>query len=173
MAGESGTKTRTKTSHSSYITPEDVETDKWYAITLNPCNKFQFYKLKNTSRFSHFKASMVTLLKKHFTFPYRFYVEMSSKGRLHLHGRVKFDTLGQSLDLYNFFMRIEDLNLCTYMFSNLKESLSVDKKKQYKDWATYSKKQFKYWEKLGCNSCILYSVEYNIDSRYDITKYFD
>lgn len=162
-----------KSSHCSYVSPEDVERQQFYAFTLNPCDRFQFVKFKDTDRFSNFKYSMISIMQKFFTCDYRFWIEMSNKGRLHLHGKVKFTDNMQILHFYNFLHRCENLGLMTFMFSNIGEALSDQKKKIYKNWTTYCKKQMDFWSKIGCNSQIFKSVVYTVDSRYDITKYFE
>lgn len=162
---------KSKQAYCSYVAPEDIKLNTFYALTINPNDKFQFIKVKD--RFEHFKKAFAELFyKKLATSEYKMYVEESNVGRLHLHGIIRFISWDEAQDFYNFLMKIKDT--CTFMFSNEDEALSEEKKEKYKTWRIYMKKQLKYWKRLEQDSSIDGNRDnyYVADTKYDISTYF-
>lgn len=91
-----------KSAH-TMIAPELLVPCTDYAFTLNPCDKLQYDESNSLRRFSDFKSQMRVSLQNLLS-PYmrwKFYIEISKAGRLHLHGTVSFNDLESIL---MFFM---------------------------------------------------------------------
>jgi len=161
----------TKSAHASFVSPEHIKLNTYYALTLNPSDKFQF--IKTPDRFNHFRNCFDDLLYRLIdTSEYKMYVESSDTGRLHLHGIIRFTEWSEAQQFYTFLMKIKDL--CTFMFSNEDQALSDEKKEIYQTWRNYMKKQKSFWSHTGIETLINGSENKTITSntKYDISKYF-
>jgi len=67
------------------VSLEDLDDSGTYAITINPIDKFQF--MNKCNRLKSFYDAVLTNFC-YTRYKYCYYVELSSKGRLHLHGTV-------------------------------------------------------------------------------------
>lgn len=83
------------------IKPECVELNIPYAITVNPCDDHQYFKLDTSSRIESCKIFMIHCIDNMAATPIILYPEVSSKGRIHWHGLIKFKTYP---DVLKFFI---------------------------------------------------------------------
>ncbi len=111
---------------------------KWYSITLNPIDKYQYFNSPN--RFKRFKSFIYEQL---LTFPakYELFIEISephgmhtqgySGPRLHLHGKIQFNT---NKDRYMFLSNgyYKLLRFC---------SVDIDTIDDLRKWYKYCTKQ--------------------------------
>jgi len=75
----------------SIVKPEDMKINTPYAITINPNDNFQYIGLTTVQRLKTFRNTQEIFLERLFS-PnsiYKFNIEVSAKGRLHLHGVIK------------------------------------------------------------------------------------
>lgn len=105
---------------------EDLIKDQWYAITINPCDKYQHFKVLNRI------GTCLEDLNKVFMFykgiDYEMYPELSSKGRFHWHGKIKIK------DKVHFYTTI-----IPYLISKCTITLKEIGKEE--DWEDYCTKQ--------------------------------
>jgi len=73
------------------VKPEDMIKDHPYALTINPNDNFQYVGRNTIDRLNVFKRTMEIYLDKWLSSSaiYKMYVEVSAKGRLHMHGVVR------------------------------------------------------------------------------------
>lgn len=170
-----------KSGYQSYVAPEDIELKTRYALTLNFSDRFQYVKNK-VNRVDFFCACVMKMLNEHLDCVYKFYVEISNIGRLHIHGTVKFLTFRQQLKFYELLANFKDLNICTYKFGDINDELFADRHseaeddldgKTYKTWDEYCKKQQVFWNNCGQEWTVIVPRETKHGDRYnDISKHF-
>lgn len=139
----------------SYVEPHDVRLDHWYPLTLNP-SKHIFNSADFKNKFVIFKKKMKELLKNNFSkLDYNFYIEMSKKGRFHLHGQIMFYSFEDVTSFFSFLH--ENDKLFQYKFGDM---LAVDTSTQYKSWLDYCQKQCKFWRDQNKDSqlCSIHPV---------------
>lgn len=137
----------------SFVEPHDIELKNWYALTINPSQHiFKSSDYKNP--FKIFKKKIKDFLKNNlFKYNYVFYIELSKKGRFHIHGRIQFLDLATIPDFYAFLDKYD--KLIQYKFGDIQELHQEDPENQkYKCWDDYIKKQFRFWKKIGYDSLI-------------------
>lgn len=125
-------KTFSKSKHVT-IPYEDFNVGEWYAITINPCDKYQHWEAGNRV------GRLLTEIKSDIIFfnimQYELWMEISSKGRLHFHGYVKAEKENEK----NFFFisglpRL--LRKCTVVLKELDENEM--------EWNRYCRKQWQF-----------------------------
>lgn len=88
MDSEKATKKTFIKKRNEIIDFEAVNTETDYAITINPCDKHQFFK--DNHRIGTFMEDIHRILyNSSKVYKYRLYLEVSPKGRLHWHGYIK------------------------------------------------------------------------------------
>lgn len=72
----------------SFIKPEEALEGETYSLTINPSDDYQCLKANALNRFRVFKANMEIMLSKIYNYTRKcvMYIEISSQGRLHMHG---------------------------------------------------------------------------------------
>lgn len=136
-----------KNAHSSFIAPEDIKTDVWYALTLNPNSTMQFTKAKGGLRNTLFYTNFLQWYKKWFgKYKYVMCMEKSKTGRLHWHGKIKFTIFDDIDRFYDLLHRLEALSLMTFKFGDISEEKFSDK---FETWEQYYTKQNAYFDALN------------------------
>lgn len=69
---------------------EDFDYTKWYALTINPSDKFQYFANPHRISLCIKDIKETILFYKYILF--ELYMEISPKGRIHWHGRIGFDS---------------------------------------------------------------------------------
>lgn len=111
------------------LSPEDIVPNKYYTLTINPCDDFQYFK--NNNRLENFtlyiKQQMRQLVN---VCDIDLYIEVSRAGRLHGHGTVQFKTNQSIADFYlNHVHRILRAN-----------QIEIDTLSDVEDWSEYCQK---------------------------------
>jgi len=107
---------------------EDLKVNEWYAITINPCDKYQHFRDPN--RIGKFLNTLEDLLFHTGVYKYKLWVELSPKGRLHLHGKIKI------INKVNFYTNV--VNYLTTRATVVIKTLEYEQ-----EWFIYCNKQ---WE---------------------------
>lgn len=82
----------------------EVKTAKpntWYSFSIAPNDANQFFEQNTTQRLKQFKASTLKRLKKCPFMQYELYLDISSHGRLHWHGYIKWT---DNDEIFNHFL---------------------------------------------------------------------
>ena len=87
------------------ISPEEYILDKDYSITINPCDRFQYFG--DVDRINKLKKRYELLLLEYPNVEHELYMEISRTGRLHFHGSIKF-TSHKAL-LHYFLIHINEI----------------------------------------------------------------
>lgn len=118
-----------------YTIPEyhDIELGKEYAISLNPCDKYQHFRsFKRPNEFmsdtSHIRECIPHC---------RLYVEISKKGRLHYHGYMMIETEEELNEFYTYSIP-KMISAGTICIKN------IDDEKIWKDYCLKQAKYHKY-----------------------------
>ena len=123
------------------IAPELLTPCEEYAFTLNPCDELQCDKSNSVRRFSDFK-SQIRICLQNLLSPYmkwKFYIELSKAGRLHLHGTVSFNDMESIL---MFFMYSVKKLMASFTYE-------LDTIKDRSVWHTYCTKQERLFGELN------------------------
>lgn len=116
--------------NANIIAPEDCKPNTVYAITINPNDKMQHFDLSVVQRWNTF----TTKISKDFMdelapfSKYTLYIELSKKGRLHMHGTIEIT------DVFGFYMRAIPY-LCSHT------QIEMDTIKDITIWNSYCTKQ--------------------------------
>jgi len=116
--------------------PEDVIPCEDYTLTLNPCDELQCFKSNIIHRLNDFRMHQSTHLLC-LVAPYakyNLYIEISKRGRLHMHGTISIT------DVLGFYMKAIPALLSQY-------SLEIDTITDRKVWDIYCMKQAHIWPK--------------------------
>lgn len=105
---------------------ELMQPNKWYAFSCNPCDKYQHFKAMN--RMGLFIGDLSNLFLHTGIYKYELYIELSPKGRLHLHGRIKINKI---VEFY--------LNVVSYLTT--RSTVVIKPIDDEKKWAEYCTKQ--------------------------------
>lgn len=71
-----------------------------YAFTLNPTDQYQHFRAQD--RVKDFINDVKRLLQLSYNIKYVLYIELSPKGRLHLHGTIEFK---DETTIYNWYLK--------------------------------------------------------------------
>jgi len=129
---------------------EDVDTDMWYAFTFNPCDKYQnFNCLQRIGKFiGAMEHEVFGIFRDCYTI--HCYPELSPKGRLHLHGRIK---VRGKINFYcDFIPRL--LRLGTVVMKEIDD---------YPNWEKYITKQTQLHTYIHLNHFVDMPLEYGHD----------
>lgn len=102
---------------------------KEYAFTMNPTDQYQHFRAQD--RIKEFYTDVRRLLQLVYNIKYVLYIELSPKGRLHLHGTIEFkdeDTI------YNFYLKH-----LRYLMNQA--TLVIKPITDYDNWKIYCDKQ--------------------------------
>lgn len=115
---------------SNFVAPENIVENEWNTITLNPAHN-QYYEKGSFERFNLWTAYVYTYLKQNLNYcDLELFPEISSKGRLHLHGYIKIKLVAEFY-LHDVAKLVQ--------FGNVE----VDTVKDMQVWDTYVRKQVK------------------------------
>lgn len=119
------------------VAPEDIDINVCYSLTINPSDDFQFFN--SSSRLNQSREWMEYIL---FLYGQKIYInifqEVSRRGRIHYHGKIKFKTIEALKTFY-----VEHLhNLLS------KAHIEIDTISNPEEWDEYCRKSDKLW---GCN----------------------
>lgn len=140
------------------LEPEDMQPDTWYAFTINPSNKKQFFEhgikdfYKDGLIMDYQKAASNRLtaqlnetkkqLNKMYNIQYDLRLELSHKGRIHYHGYIKV----KDVKIFYLIDIVQLQELFTYSIKDIKDP---------EIWDQYIKKQ---------------DPQYRIQSTHPVTK---
>jgi len=162
----------------SFVDVQDVKLSTWYALHLAPADCYQCCKEKNAlGRFIAFKQFMIRWCNYHLPVnDWHFYIELSDLGRLHCHGRIKFETITQVLEMYYLIFKLRYVSKrMQFSFKKIVDVLDGKQKEMYPTYLDYIKKQRPFWTACNLNSRIDQTSELKlVDKKYpkDITSFF-
>jgi len=121
------------------LSPETVNLADRYSMTINPHNSLQSFEAPNQlQRFHAFRYDMIRILRRILDpfCTYRFSIEVSKLGRLHLHGWVQFK------DILGFYLMATPslIDICTFELDLITDFLI---------WAAYCDKSRHIFEPLS------------------------
>lgn len=125
---------------------EDLKVDQWYAITINPQDKYQFFNRVN--RITDCLHKMRDDVLQHIgSYDYKIWPELSPKGRFHVHGIIRVT------DKINFYLYCVPalLSRGTLVIKEIEDPLI---------WEEYCKKQSELHEHISENTVFVIPLEY-------------
>jgi len=134
---------------------EDLKVDQWYAITINPQDKYQrFNRQDRHNECMHDLRDKILISID--SYDYKLWPELSSKGRFHVHGIIRV------MDKINFYAYCVPalLSRGTVVIKPLDDNTPGE-------WEKYCTKQVEYHEYLNENSVHVIPLEYTTNA----TKY--
>jgi len=136
----------------SFVSPHDVSSSEWYAMTINPSPKEIAHCYEAKDAFRSFLAYMKKILNDlHTDINYDGYIELSDKGRFHFHMKIQF--LGKESILYFYYFLYKNQHLMQYKFGTyMDEELNNSSEHSVFSWDDYIKKQCKFWKALDKDS---------------------
>lgn len=125
---------------------EDLKVDQWYAITINPQDKYQFFnKVERHDKCLHkMRDDVLQTLE---SYDYILWPELSPKGRFHVHGKIRV---------------VDKINFYSYCVPALlsRGTLVIKLIEQEDEWNKYCTKQSEYHEYLNENTVHVIPLEY-------------
>lgn len=110
--------------------PSEVKLNVWYALTINPCDKYQFINHKNRVNEFYKQNKMILYNFIPVDIVWDLNQEICKSGRLHFHGRIKFASFTEVSDFFTNMMKLRQ-------YSNLKFKNIDDNER----WFEYCLKQ--------------------------------
>lgn len=125
------------------MSPHDVSSSEWYALTINLSPKEIAHCYEAKDPFRSFRSYIKKILDDlHFDINYDAYIEVSDKGRFHIHMKIQF--LGKESILYFYYFLYKNQHLMQYKFGTyMDEELESET-----SWDDYIKKQADFWKSL-------------------------
>jgi len=119
------------------IKPECIDTSVWYSISFNPDDNHQYfneeYILQRLKKFNQYwNVTFNKYLNN--TCYYKLQMEISSRGRLHYHGRINI------VNIISF--------ICALRMISLHGTYEIDTIKDKEIWDNYCVKQSKLFDKI-------------------------
>lgn len=105
---------------------EDVVFDQYYAFTYNPIDKYQYFASPACYRLKYCNNDIEDIFKSK-AVRIKYYLEVSKKGRIHIHGVIKI------LDASFYIRDIRDINT--------RGNICIKDLKSEPEWETYCLKQ--------------------------------
>lgn len=123
---------------------EDVKLGETYAISINPSDHYQFFKMKD--REGKFVESSAVILKKILSHvKYTMKLETSSMGRLHWHGTMRYESWSDIKGFYiNNIPRLKEFGV--FKISSIEDTSLESETRKYKTWNEYCTKQSKHFD---------------------------
>lgn len=123
---------------STNIAIDDYKLDTYYAMTFSPSDDYQFWN--SDERINDFESYVrKNILNKLPFSKYEFYLELSSLGRLHLHGQFKITSHKMLIEFYLHTIRFLSQRANVYIHTIEDEKIPAAK---YNSWEQYIKKQY-------------------------------
>jgi len=120
---------------------ENMVPNQLYAITLSPNDSVQFWDENSIRRHHSFKEWIEHHLEKYLApyADYTFVIELSSLGRLHVHGTMQFVDISHIARFY--IASIRNLQSSSTVYIKYIDDIEI--------WNNYMDKQFSYWNSLN------------------------
>lgn len=113
------------------LSPETIQLNTNYAITINPCDDYQFFKEETgDSRITKSNNHITYLIRNNPNYIFDLHLEVSRKGRIHYHGTLSFTHTNH---IRNFYLEFIPKLL-------LSHHIEIDTISDPKKWEDYCKK---------------------------------
>lgn len=119
--------------HNQSIKIELIDEEEWYALTINPQDDYQYWNENTDTRLKMFTDNIKIVMHRILQpCRYELYVEVSPVGRLHLHGKMRFNNKSTIIRWY--ISQIHKLGKVSHF--------EIDTIEDMKIWDEYIKKQY-------------------------------
>lgn len=138
---------------SKLMSYEDVVENEYYAITINPSDKYQYFRCENRLGKCLCAIDPILYYNKN-CFEYILWPEISSRGRVHYHGKIKIINK-------NFFY----LSVVPHLLSRATVYMDEIKDENWEN--VYCKKQDKFHEYVKLHHYMVIPIRNNIQECSD------